>query len=92
MKHPMRKSGGRRLKFIYKMKMKPIIINEKGEISGKSAFLYHTSYGFPPDFLLELNPNKRVDMEEYEKLMKEHQKISAVSSLKKFGHKSKKWG
>lgn len=65
-----------------------VILNEKGEISGFCAFLYHTSFGTPPVELERLS-GRKIDMEEYNKLFLEHRKVSAKSSLKKFGHQSK---
>ena len=67
-----------------------IEVNSEGMITGKSACKIKTTYGILPEDLERITKRK-VDMTEYKKEFDGHRKISAKSSLKKFGHKSKKW-
>jgi alanyl-tRNA synthetase len=61
-------------------------------ISGKDTFDLHTTYGFPPDLTLQMAQERglRVDMEEYEKLMTEHEEKSRGQG-KKNTYKSITW-
>ena len=58
----------------------------KKEISGKEAFLLYQSYGFPIEMTIELaKENKlKVNIEEYKKEEKKHQKLSRTSTIGKF--------
>lgn len=61
-------------------------LNIKKELSGKNAFDLFQSYGFPFEVTLELAKEKgiEVDVEEFNKKMKEHQEISKAGSEQKF--------
>lgn len=55
-------------------------------ISGHQAFILFSTYGFPIELTLELadEQGKQVDMDEFNKEMKQHQALSRTSSAGKF--------
>ena len=60
--------------------------NGKDTIDGKTIFNLYETYGFPPEMTLELakEAELKVDMEDYDKLYKEHQEKSRLGSEAKF--------
>ncbi|MGV8152363.1 MAG: alanine--tRNA ligase [Candidatus Nanoarchaeia archaeon] len=60
-------------------------INKK-ELSGKDIFLLYQSYGFPLELTEELAKEKhiKINLEEYEKELKNHQELSRTASLGMF--------
>jgi alanyl-tRNA synthetase len=58
----------------------------EGDISGEDAFVLFSSYGFPLELTLEVakEQGKAVDVEAFEKEMKQHQEKSKSSSAGKF--------
>jgi len=56
-------------------------------ISGKDAFLLHSSYGFPIELLEELvrRDGKNLDKQGFEEEIQRHQEISRAGAEKKFG-------
>ncbi len=58
----------------------------KDIIDGKTVFNLYETYGFPPEMTIELadENNLKVDMEDYDKLYKEHQEKSRMGSEAKF--------
>jgi len=57
------------------------------KIDGSIAFTLYATYGFPPEMTIELAKERgmRIDIEEFKKEFKKHQKISKVGAEKKFG-------
>ena len=55
-------------------------------IDGKTVFNLYETYGFPPEMTVELasEAGLKVDMEDYDKLYKEHQEKSRLGSEAKF--------
>jgi len=62
------------------------IANKSDDISGKNAFLLYQSYGFPIEMTEELaiERNLKLDKEEFNKALKEHQELSRTASAGKF--------
>lgn len=60
--------------------------NNKNVIDGYTIFNLYETYGFPPEITVELASEQgfKADMEEYERLFKEHQEKSRLGSEKKF--------
>ena len=58
----------------------------KNRIDGKVVFRLYDTYGFPPEVTKELakENNMEVDLNEFDKLFKEHQEKSRVGSEQKF--------
>ena len=58
----------------------------KNKIDGKVVFRLYDTYGFPPEVTKELakENNMEVDLNEFDKLFKEHQEKSRVGSEQKF--------
>jgi len=61
-------------------------IKQNKKISGEDAFILFTTYGFPIELTLELaNENKQlVDLEDFNRKMAEHQKLSQTASVGMF--------
>ncbi|MFW5852563.1 MAG: alanine--tRNA ligase [Nanoarchaeota archaeon] len=62
------------------------IIDNKNEITGKDAFLLYQSFGFPIEMIQELGAEKekKINVEEFDKLFKEHQEKSRQGAEQKF--------
>ena len=60
--------------------------NGKNKIDGKIVFHLYDTYGFPPEMTQELakENNIEIDLEEFNKLFKEHQEKSRLGSEQKF--------
>ena len=60
--------------------------NGKNKIDGKIVFRLYDTYGFPPEMTQELakENNIEIDLEEFNKLFKEHQEKSRLGSEQKF--------
>jgi len=60
--------------------------NKIKEISGKQAFLLYQSYGFPLEITIELakEENIKVNSEEFNKELQEHQELSRTATVGKF--------
>lgn len=60
--------------------------SKDGSVSGDSAFLLFTSYGFPIELTEELATERgySVDRESFDRLMKEHQEKSRAGAAQKF--------
>ncbi len=60
--------------------------NRKNKIDGKIVFHLYDTYGFPPEMTQELakENNIEIDLEEFNKLFKEHQEKSRLGSEQKF--------
>ncbi len=61
-------------------------IKNKKKLSGKEAFLLYQSFGFPIEITQELASEKniKINLKEFEKEFKNHQKISRKGAEKKF--------
>ena len=60
--------------------------NGKNKIDGKIVFRLYDTYGFPPEMTQELakENNIEIDLEEFNKLFKEHQEKSRLGTQQKF--------
>ena len=61
-------------------------LSQKGDISGKDAFVLFSTYGFPLEMTLELAKEKNinVDIKEFEKEFESHQRLSKTASARMF--------
>ena len=61
-------------------------LSQKGDISGKDAFVLFSTYGFPLEMTLELAKEKNinVDIKEFEKEFESHQCLSKTASARMF--------
>ena len=70
----------------FSKEMQKVLQDGKKQIDGKVVFKLYDTYGFPPEVTQELAQENgmTVDLEEFEKLFKEHQEKSRLGSEQKF--------